>query len=147
MNYLLNYSVLFITKVYSSEILLPEITYIYIGFTYFWTAAYSWLQSSNTIEIGNKYLIIGILIQSFPTRISLRRFIQSCTPHKISLSLSLSLSLSFSLFNECPRGVMVKAMDCRIVVSVSELQSRYYVHFRTNTLGKGMNPLILPAMG
>ena len=27
------------------------------------------------------------------------------------------------------------------------LQSRYYVHFWANTLGKGMNPLILPAMG
>ena len=45
-----------------------------------------------------------------------------------------------------PRGVMVKAMDCRIVVSDFVLQSRYYVHFRANTLGKGMNPLILPAM-
>ena len=43
----------------------------------------------------------------------------------------------------CPRGVMVKAMDlCEFV-----LQSRYYVHFRANTLGKGMNPPILPAMG
>ena len=41
---------------------------------------------------------------------------------------------------------MVKAMDCGIVVSKFELQSRYYVHFRINTLGKGMNPLILPAM-
>ena len=28
----------------------------------------------------------------------------------------------------CPRGVMVKAMDCEIVVSEFELQSRYYVH-------------------
>ena len=46
-----------------------------------------------------------------------------------------------------PRGVMVKAMDCRIVVSEFVFQSRYYVHFRANTLGKGMNPLILPAMG
>ena len=27
------------------------------------------------------------------------------------------------------------------------LQSYYYVHFRTNNLGKGMNTLILPAMG
>ena len=26
-------------------------------------------------------------------------------------------------------------------------QSRYYVHFWANTLGKGMNPIILPAMG
>ena len=47
----------------------------------------------------------------------------------------------------CPRGVMVKAMDCGIVVSEFEFQSCYYVHFVTNTLGKGMNPLILPAMG
>ena len=47
----------------------------------------------------------------------------------------------------CPRGVMVKAMDCGIVVSEFVLQSRYYVHFRANTLRKGMNPLILPAMG
>ncbi len=48
----------------------------------------------------------------------------------------------------CPRGVMVKVMNCGIVVREFVLQSRYYVHFRANTLGKGMNPLILPpAMG
>ena len=41
------------------------------------------------------------------------------------------------------RGVMIKAMDCGIVVS----ESRYYVHFPANTVGKGMNPCILPAMG
>ena len=44
-------------------------------------------------------------------------------------------------------GVMVKEMDCGIVVREFVLQSRYYVRFRANTLGKGMNPLILPAMG
>ena len=42
---------------------------------------------------------------------------------------------------------MVKAMDCGIVISEFELQSRYYVHFQANTLGKGMNLHILPAMG
>ena len=47
----------------------------------------------------------------------------------------------------CPRGVMVKAMDCGIVIREFVLQSRYYVHFSANTLGKDMNPLILPAMG
>ena len=46
-----------------------------------------------------------------------------------------------------PRDVMIKAMDCEIVVSEFELQSLYYVHFRANTLGNGMNPLILPAIG
>ena len=42
------------------------------------------------------------------------------------------------------RGVTVKAMDCGIVVSEFVLQSRYYVDFRANTLGKGMNPPIYP---
>ena len=42
---------------------------------------------------------------------------------------------------------MVKAMDYGIVVREIELQLHYYVHFRANTLGKGMNALILPAMG
>ena len=47
----------------------------------------------------------------------------------------------------CPRGVMVKAMDCGIVVREFVFQSRYYVHFRANTHGKDMNPRIFPAMG
>ena len=66
--------------------------------------------------------------------------------------LSLGIAYIVRLFSHfytagCPRGVMVKAMDCGIVVREFVLQSRYYVHFRANTLGKGMNPLILPAMG
>ena len=47
----------------------------------------------------------------------------------------------------CSRGVMVKVIDCGIVVYEFVLQSRSYVHFRANTLGKGMNPFILPGMG
>ena len=47
----------------------------------------------------------------------------------------------------CHRGVMVKAMVYRIVISEFEFQSRYYVHSQPNTLGKDKNPLILPAMG
>ena len=49
--------------------------------------------------------------------------------------------------DRCPPGVMVKAMDCGIVVREFVLQSRYYVHLRANTPGKGMNLVILPAMG
>ena len=49
-------------------------------------------------------------------------------------------------FGGGPRGLMVKAMDSWIVVREFVLQSCYYVHFRANTLGKCMNPLILPAM-
>ena len=57
------------------------------------------------------------------------------------------IKTSFSLIRGCPRGVIVKAMDFGIAVSEFILQSRYYIYFRANTLGKDMNPLILLAMG
>ena len=61
-----------------------------------------------------------------------------------------SFNLFSSLLNKyvggCPRGVMVKAMEGGIVESEFVPQSLYYVHFRVNTLGKGMYPLIHPAM-
>ena len=41
---------------------------------------------------------------------------------------------------------MVKAIDCVIVVREFEFQSCYYVHFRANTLGKAMDPIILPVL-
>ena len=47
----------------------------------------------------------------------------------------------------CSCGVMVKALDYRIGLHKFKLQSCYYILFRTNTLEKDMNPLILPAMG
>ena len=47
----------------------------------------------------------------------------------------------------CPLGVIVKAMDCGIVVSEFVLQSRHYVHFRANTLRKGIKPILPPGMG
>ena len=53
---------------------------------------------------------------------------------------------TFKITKKIQCGVIVKAMDCGIVVSEFVLQSPYNVHFRANTLGKGMNPLILPAM-
>ena len=46
----------------------------------------------------------------------------------------------------CPCGVIVKVLDCGIIVRKFELQSGYYVHFRTNTCGKGMDLIILPTM-
>ena len=73
--------------------------------------------------------------------------------HKLKVGLAYLLQETFLFFCHlrlswgCPRGVMVKAMDCGIVVREFVLQSRYYVHFRTNTLGKGIIPLILQAMG
>ena len=56
--------------------------------------------------------------------------------------IPFSLTLSF-----LRNGVMIKALNSRIVVSESGLQSKYYVQFQTNTLGKGMNPFIPPNHG
>ena len=43
--------------------------------------------------------------------------------------------------------IMANVLDCDIVVSEFELQVCYYIHVWTNTLGKGMNPLILLVVG
>ena len=40
---------------------------------------------------------------------------------------------------------MANVLGCDIVVSEFEIQLPYYVHFQTNTLQKGMNPVILPS--
>ena len=46
-----------------------------------------------------------------------------------------------------PHSIVVNVWDFDIVVSKFKLQSCYYIHFQTNALGKGMNPLSPPAMG
>ena len=44
-------------------------------------------------------------------------------------------------------GVVANVLDCNIVVNEFELQSRYFVYFPTNTLGKDMNHLSPPTNG
>ena len=63
--------------------------------------------------------------------------------------VNVSDNLVISVFNKnfrnsrrCPRDEMVKVMYCGIVESEFVLHS----HFRANTLGNGMNHLILLAM-
>ena len=64
------------------------------------------------------------------------------------MALSLSSSRRFICHQtKKNEAVLVKAMDCGIVVREFIPQSHYYDHFLANTLGKDMNPLILPAMG
>ena len=43
---------------------------------------------------------------------------------------------------ESPHGILANMLDCNIVVWEFELQFHYYIHFKTNSLGKAMNPLI-----
>ena len=45
-----------------------------------------------------------------------------------------------------PCGIMVKVQDYSLDISEFKLQSCNYIHFWTNTLGKGMNFFISSAM-
>ena len=44
-------------------------------------------------------------------------------------------------------GIMVKLLECGIVVRKFEPHSRYDVHFMTYTIENGMSPVILQPMG
>ena len=76
--------------------------------------------------------------------LSLYNILTTRNINKIKTSIPFSLKLDEEYQTQLFLGM--SPMDCGIVVSEFVLQSRYDVHFRANTLGKGMNPLILPAM-
>ena len=69
----------------------------------------------------------------------LRKLVEH-NPLKCAQELVLDLSTSQSTIcrhlRGCLLGVIVKALDCRLVVRQFELQLVYYIHFRTNTLRK-----------
>ena len=51
-----------------------------------------------------------------------------------------NISLKFcSILLGSPHGIVVNVLGYDIVVNEFKLQSCYHVHFRSNTLGKGMN--------
>ena len=100
----------------------------HVAISWLWyTALFSFSIFSQVLSYYTCYFLVTILLTDIINDIE-------------STAKITAFSISF--------GVMVKAMNCGIVVCEFVLQSRYYVHFRANTLGKGMNPLILPpAMG
>ena len=51
------------------------------------------------------------------------------------------------IYSGSPHGVMAKVLDYGLEVSDFDLQSCYNIHFRTNTLGKDMNPRISQDIG
>ena len=63
------------------------------------------------------------------------------------MKLLFYTALQPNLKGGCPHGVMVKAMDCGIVVREFVLQSRYYIHFRANTPWERYEPLYPPSYG
>ena len=54
----------------------------------------------------------------------------------IYLSIYLSIYPFISLYRN-PRSVVAELLDCSLKVREFKLQLRYYVHFQTDTLGKG----------
>ena len=56
----------------------------------------------------------------------------------------LKIDLGFSW--ESPSDVMVNVLDSDIVINEFELQSGYYIYFRTIYLWEDMNSIIPPVM-
>ena len=106
-----------------------------------------------SLRESKSHQVYRTLISTFPTQqcLILNSFCASLWHSLIMRSIVLSLSPHNLRERRRHRGVTVDCggvtIDCGIVVSEFVLQLRYYVHFRTNIPGKGMNPLILPAMG
>ena len=65
-------------------------------------------------------------------------------PNILKAFLCIKIFLYAFLGSLC--RVIAKVQDCLLEISGFELQSSYYVIFRTNTFGKGMHPLISSAM-
>ena len=56
--------------------------------------------------------------------------------------LSTEQTRKFIYQGECPRCVVTNVLISDIVINEFEFQLRYYVHFRTDTLRKGMKLFI-----
>ena len=61
---------------------------------------------------------------------------------KMKIAILENIHLGFYSYTGVPHGVVANVLNIGIVVSEFKLQSCHYVHFLTNTLGKGMNSLI-----
>ena len=101
---------------------------------------FTYFQFSSVVSRDSK-------VDNFAIDIIISVIIIRCISSSGGNSSSSTSYIKSKNIRRCPRGVMVKAMACGIVVCKFVLQSRYYVHFRANTLRKGMNPLIFPDMG
>ena len=140
--------------------------------TYIYIYALSLILSNHYFKIKQLYTHTHPRTHTYICNHLLVQVFQWFGTHIYSLFLSLSLShahththsyahipwcsfIYLSIFISAPahtyrgstRGVMFKVLDCCFEVSEFELQSNYFVPFRTNTLGRGMNPLSSLAMG
>ena len=71
-----------------------------------------------------------------------------CFTHVLSVLFFTSFLASLISFflSLSPHGIMGKVLDCSPGISEFKFQSSCYIHFQTNTLGKGKMLLISQAM-
>ena len=59
---------------------------------------------------------------------------------RMHLCIYVWILVRYVCVRRSPHSVVANMLNCNLKVSEFDLWSRYYVHFRTNTLGKVMNP-------
>ena len=113
---------------------------------------FSFLHNSPWITFPTQsYLVLYSFCANLLYSLNLWSIVSSLSQHNLHLLFCCVLSILaliwlvfMTLFWAAIRRDSVSFLRFPFI---SHVQSRYYVHFRTNALGKGMNPLILSAMG
>ena len=88
-------------------------------------------------------MLVNKLASQKPTKIFASVYIVFSVPwfkDAHTFRKSMNTKVNQSVIRGWSRGVMVKELSCGIVERKFELKSRYYVHFRTNTLGEWYKP-------
>ena len=111
------------------------------------TATTSFISIANIIYTINTTINTSIPLISTATIIINIITTRGNTIIIILINTTIIIAIITMTIGNCSRGVMVKAMDCKFVVSEFKLQSRYSIHFWTNTLAEKYEPLYPPSYG
>ena len=102
-----------------------------------WVAVYIWFHNAGAFPVQPTWA--ANTYASLPSCLH-RCVLQSLSLHSWNVQLCQG-SICNIFFRRSPYGAVAKVLNCDIVESQLKFQSCYYIHFRTNTLGLGMNPL------
>ena len=90
-----------------------------------------------TSELSKEWKVVLFLqVYSYKSALNFPTIDKQKNPLRLSYCFPVKIKRS-------PHGVIANVLDCDIIGSEFKHHSRYYVHFRTNTLGRGRKPLIL----
>ena len=101
-----------------------------------------WVHTHHYKLIPDRALFFSAKVCIYRAFLSLPVLRCTITTNRLHCLRIINVYCAFSLINERrdSHGIVTNFQDRNSVVSEFELQQRYNVHFRTKTIGKGINP-------